>query len=310
METNQDKIMRWRKSFKSLLPAAWTRQLQNYYWTRHPKQLTNELYLEVLGKRINWKLPQDLNEKIQWLKLYSDTSHWSELADKYRVRQYVAGCGLSHLLNELYACYDSPNEIDITHLPESFVIKQNNACGDTLIVTNKTQTSNQEIQRYFFEKRKRRYGILSGEPHYLKIQTRIIAEKLLENTSAASTSLIDYKLLCFHGKAKCVLVCANRRGSECDLFTYDLNWRFLPECLPLIPGDIPRPRSLDTMIEAAEKLSQGFPFVRVDFFDIDGQAVFGEMTFTPAAGFINYFTPKFLLELGSYIQLPDSGKSV
>ena len=45
-----------------------------------------------------------------------------------------------------------------------------------------------------------------------------------------------------------------------------------------------KPACLDEMVEAAECLAEPFPFVRVDFYQQNGQAVFGEMTFTPAAG--------------------------
>ena len=49
------------------------------------------LYKRNLGKVANFNTPRDLNEKIQWLMFYTDTSIWSKLADKFAVRQYYSG---------------------------------------------------------------------------------------------------------------------------------------------------------------------------------------------------------------------------
>ena len=40
-----------------------------------------------------------------------------------------------------------------------------------------------------------------------------------------------------------------------------------------------KPAEFEEMRELAAKLSQGIPFVRVDFFDINGHVYFGEYTF-------------------------------
>lgn len=65
---------------------------------------------------------------------------------------------------------------------------------------------------------------------------------------------------------------------------YDMNWELHQEFLGrlAISGpDIEKPKSFELMRKIAEKLSTPFPFVRVDFYDIKGKPVFGEMTFTP-----------------------------
>lgn len=55
-----------------------------------PALLLKMRYYYVFRKRLDLKNPKDLNEKILWAKLYSDTSKWTQLADKYRVRDYVS----------------------------------------------------------------------------------------------------------------------------------------------------------------------------------------------------------------------------
>lgn len=58
-----------------------------YYACRDPVKLTRIRYRKMFGEEPNLKLPSTLNEKILWLNLFSDTSRWSLLADKYRVRK-------------------------------------------------------------------------------------------------------------------------------------------------------------------------------------------------------------------------------
>ena len=49
-------------------------------------------------------------------------------------------------------------------------------------------------------------------------------------------------------------------------------------------ADPPRPASLSAMIAAAEVLGAEFDFVRVDFYEVAGRPLFGEMTFYPGSG--------------------------
>ena len=289
----------------SIFVLSAKRKVRYYYWIKQPKRLSEKIYFAVFNNKINWENPQNFNEKIHWLKFYSDTSQWIKLADKYRVREYVIKCGFGHLLNELYAKYDCIDKIDISKLPSSFVLKANNGCGDALIVKDKSKITNEDVKKHFRETTKERYGVLTAEPHYLQIPTCIVAEKLLERDfSSVSSSLIDYKFLCFDGEVKSILVCFNRKNSYCDLLSYDADWNLTNNCIPPSSYEIPKPQSLSLMIEACEVLSKGFPIVRIDFYEVDKKPVFGEMTFTAGAGFINYYTSEFLDELGSYIKLP------
>lgn len=65
-----------------------------YLGKYHPKLLLQIRYYYVFRKKLNLKNPQDLNEKILWAKLYSDSTKWTELADKRLVRDYVEKLGL------------------------------------------------------------------------------------------------------------------------------------------------------------------------------------------------------------------------
>jgi hypothetical protein len=87
---------------------------------------------------------------------------------------------------------------------------------------------------------------------------------------------------------------------------FDLDWTLLPFSLefPSSGRAIPRPMNLETMISAARAFSQGFPFVRVDFYSMGVRVIFGEMTWYPAGG-LGRFTPDIYdLHVGEALTLP------
>ncbi|MDR2864793.1 MAG: hypothetical protein LBV68_04180 [Spirochaetaceae bacterium] len=274
-----------------------------FMWCKkHPKELTEKLYFEIFGKHLDWENPRDINEKIHWLKLCSNTTLWSKLADKYRVRKYVESKGLGHTLNELYFVYHNYRKIDISKLPDSFVMKVNNGSGDRLIVGDKKGYTNNQIQEHF--KTYHHFGVYTAEPHYLKIKPCIIAEKLLVDKNSPSEYLIDYRFWCFNGEIKFINVHAN--AGAIVYGTFNENWE-LWNVLSHENQNVMKamkPKSFDEMKKICAILGANIPFVRIDLYEINEQPVFGEMTFSPGAGFISHYTQEFLNELGSYLKLP------
>ena len=276
-----------------------------------PVYATKIHYRRVMGKELDLINPKDLNEKIQWLKLYSDTSKWPDLADKYRVRKYVEQCGLGYMLNDLYAVWKSPEDIDFEKLPKLFVLKTNNGSGDVIVVKDKSIINETLIRRELKQYLNRHFGVLSAEPHYLKIEPLIVCEKYLKESSSLSSSLIDYKFYCCFGKILALMVCFDRTiGVHAEKVIYDIeSWKPMYEYVKFeykssdTMKSIPKPKSLSEMLNAASILSKEFPLVRVDFYEIEGKPVFGEMTFTSDAGCIKYLTEEFLLKIGQMVDL-------
>ena len=273
------------------------------------KQIINYVYKKSTGKTMNWEHPVDFNEKINWLKLYSDTSLWTRCADKYKVRDYVKQKGYEDLLVPLLGKWDNTEDIDFIKLPNSFVLKTNHGSGDVIIVKDKKRANLDEIKKKLNQNLKTPYGKYQGESHYLGIQPCIIAEPLLLQNSSVSCSIIDYKVICFNGKPYCTLCFFNRKEGHYDFELHDLNWQCHPECLVFNEhsrdgkGRIEKPKSYDLMLKAASVLSKGFPQVRVDFYEIDGKPLLSELTFTTTGGCIRYLTDEFLKELGDQIVL-------
>ncbi len=272
--------------------------------------IINHNFNGILHRQLNWKDPKDINEKINWLKLYGNTTQWSYLADKYKVREYVKSKGLGDILIPQYDVYEQAKDIDFSKLPERFVLKTNHGSGDCIIVKNKSEIDEHDIRKKLKKALDERYGLYTGEPHYLKIKPLIIAEALLDNNELGfTTSLIDYKVWCFDGKPYSVWSCYSRTKKHTYVNTFDLEWNCHPETSVFNDhyrngeGKVPKPKLLNEMLRAAATLSQGFPVVRVDFYEVKGHLYFGEMTFTSNGGYMDYFSDNYLLEMGKQIVL-------
>lgn len=291
----------------------WT--LRNNYveWAQYhdPRRLANILYRDVFHKWIDWKNPKTLNEKINWLAFYTDTSLWSRCTDKYEVRNYVKEKGLEDILIPLYGKWDHAEDIDIDSLPDKFVLKPNNGNSDLIVVTDKSSIDREEIIKKLNRSGAGKF-IASAQPHYLSIKPCFIAEALLETDNPLG--LVDYKVKVFNGKPYCIGTWANRTPmtNTGDFGIYDLNWKPLIHWMSDKSKNttaIPRPKNLDKMLEYATILGKDFEQVRVDFYEVEGKVYFGELTFTSAAGRDNDFTEEALLEMGNQITLDPSKKT-
>ncbi len=264
------------------------------------------LYRLSLGKKLDWNNPKTFNEKLQWLKLYDRRQEYTTYVDKYKVREYIAKTIGEEYLIPLLGVWDNPDEIDFDKLPDQFVLKCNHNSGGICICKDKY---NFEIKRTKFQLKKwlkSDYWLYQREWPYKNVPRKIIAEKYMVDESE-SCSLRDYKFMCFDGKVKCSFVCSDRNTKEgLHVTFFDLDWKVLPfeRHYPSRKEGLPKPKCYDEMVELAEKLSKGIPFVRVDFYEINGKVYFGEFTFYPGSGF-EEFTPRLADEwLGSFIKLP------
>jgi len=273
--------------------------------------MINRRWKRVYGHRIDWKHPKDINEKMQWLVCFGDTSKWPICADKYRVREYLKEKGLESLAVKLYGVWDNADDIDYDSLPEKFVLKCNHDSGTCIIVDKRTSFNREEINQTLNKALSVQFGYINGEVYYNKIQPCIIAEEFLESKDTSfSSSLVDYKVWCFDGKPFCIWACHSRTKEGTYVNVYDLNWTAHPEYSVFTDhyrdgkGVVPKPKSFEQMMTAASILSEGFPEVRVDFYDVDGRLYFGELTFMTLFGQIDFYTESFLTVLGNHCKLP------
>lgn len=301
-------------SLTKFLQRKWQQIQMRYYAYRDPVKLCRIRYRQRFGKEPDLTNPRTRNEKVLWMMLFSDTSRWTQLADKYRVRQFVRERGLGWMLNELYAVWDSAAQIDLDdpRLPERFVLKTNNGYGDVTLVRDRQSADRKAIRSKFARALRRRYGRMTGERHYLDIRPRILAEKLLvADPENEQQGLTDYKFYCFDGEPRyCVVVYDQITPSQTTEELYEvpawrsLNHKILGFDRVAVHRNVPKPVSLERMLDAARTLANGFPLVRVDLYEIQGKPLFGEMTFSPASGMDRSYGEEFQREMGDRITLP------
>lgn len=262
------------------------------------------LFLMRTHKWPNLKNPKTFNEKTTWLKLhnYNHNELVSRCADKYAVREYVESKGCGEILNELYGVYNDFDEIDFDRLPKEYALKCTHGCAYNIIVDEKHPLDIDEARKKIHAWQKEKYGYATTELQYVKIKPRIIAEKYLCDEDGKMP--LDYKFYCMNGEVKCVLVCSER-DDKLRLSYYDLDWNRLPYEKESWSSkkDIDKLKNLKKMIEYAAKLSNGFPFVRVDLYNDNGKIIFGELTFTPACSCAPYYSKKGNKELGEMLEI-------
>ncbi len=268
-----------------------------------PELATKLLHFKNTGKWIDLENPRDFNEKLQWLKLNEDASLKAICADKYELYEYVRQNYTESILNKLVAVYETPDEIDWDSLPDKCAIKCTHGCGYNIVTKNKSELDVREVRKTLDGWLKEDYWKRSLELHYRLITPRIIVEEYIETEQGDLP--LDYKIYCFNGVPKLVLVCSERE-SKVKLDFFDLDWNRLNIGHKSDESNkvVRKPSCFDEMILHAEALAKPFTFVRADFYDKDGVPVFGELTFTPAANMAKYYNAYGLVYLGGLLNLP------
>lgn len=284
----------------------WRKRVQIKTFHTNPQKLAIKEYKKVLGSKPNLREPKNLIEKIIWLQFNSDTSLWTLCADKYRVRKFVEEKKLGSILTKLYGVWEDASQIDFSTLPDKYVLKTNNSCGQIIIVRDNSTADKAAIISKLNDWLKQGYGYANAQIHYTRIQPCIIAEELIEVPKG--NTLTDYKIWCFNGEPECILVCNDREPDKgiYSVSMYDTEWnnisqKALNPASPHFDGkEVEKPKHLSKMLEMAGVLSTDFPEVRVDLYNIDGQIIFGELTFTTGYGSYN---KDFYEYLGSKVRL-------
>lgn len=301
-------------NYKKLIKSQKLRQrILNLLSFIPDKTMLGLQYYIKQGKKLNLLYPKKYTEKIQWYKLYYKNPLLVQCVDKYEVREYVISKGLKGILNECYGVYDNVDEINFSKLPNKFVLKDTIGGGSrSVIIVNDKIEMNMELVRKQMQKwLNEPHNIKNGGrewPYYTGKKHRILIEKYIDS-DADKGGLIDYKFFCFNGKPQYLYVIADRcMGKNAGIGIYNSNFEKLPykrlDERPL-ERTIEKPQNYEQMLEIAKKLSEDFPHVRVDLYNQDGKILFGETTFYPGSGYMQFEPEEFDLILGDTFVLPD-----
>lgn len=263
------------------------------------------LFKKLMGHSLNLHNPRTFNEKLQWLKLYNRNPLYTTLVDKYAVKKWVADkIGEQYIIPTL-GVWDKFEDIDFDRLPDQFVLKCTHDSGGLIVVKNKKMLDFVSAKAKIRVSLKRNFYYVGREWPYKNVPPRIIAEEFLDDNGHVP---VDYKVYCFNGEPYKVMLCLDRDKDEpTKFYSFDFKWNLLRHNIrgKMAPEGftLPKPQSLDLMYECAKKLSKGIPFVRVDFYDLNGHMYFGEMTFYPDSGFDSAILPEINQLYGSMINL-------
>ncbi len=263
------------------------------------------LYRLAMGQRLDLANPVTFNEKLQWLKLYDRRAEYTAWVDKYRVREHVAKTIGEECLVPLLGVWDDPEDIDFDALPDRFVLKCTHNSGQGMCICKDKAALNIDTVKKNLRKGLRQDYFRGGrEWPYKNVPHRIVAEEYLEDTTG---ELRDYKLMCFGGKVEATFVCSDRFSDKgMHLTILDRDWNVLPikRKYPAVESEVPCPATYDQMVAYAERLAQGIPFMRVDFYEVNGRLYFGEITFFPGSGLEKFYPAEGDRFFGDKLSLP------
>lgn len=274
--------------------------------------LSDKKYIELnyeytFGRKINLEHPKEYNEKLNWLKLYDRQEKYTNMVDKYAVKNIVGEKIGNEYIIPTIGVWDRFEDIDFTVLPNSFVIKTTHDSGGVVIVKDKEKIDLNEVKKKINKSLKRDYYRLWREWPYKNVKRRIIVEEYLEDNN--DKELRDYKFFCFDGKPFIMFIAGNRQKNDEDTYFdfYDMNGTHLN-----IKNGHPNsrvqphlPKNFKKMKELATIISKGIPQVRIDFYEVNGKVYFGEITLFHFAGFVDFEPQKWNNILGNKINLED-----
>lgn len=215
--------------------------------------------------------------------------------------------------NECYGIYDCVDDNEWESLPSKFVIKHNlsgEGLGTILVFDKNTLDleNMKETLRSWIDEcplKRARAGLWIFENR----KAQILFEKLLIDDE--NGDLPDYKFFCFNGRVYCSYLIRNSTTKtnrhDGELGILDRDFRLLHASAAdfhVIIEQPDKPKNYDKMVEIAEKLSEPFPHVRVDLYNLDGKILFGELTFFSNTGPSNHVPESFDYELGKQFILP------
>lgn len=252
--------------------------------------------------KLNLSDPQTFSEKIQWLKLYGNLEDFGKYVDKYEVREYVEEKIGSKYLIPLITVYEKGDYIELNTLPKSFMIKATHGSGWNLKIDDKSQITEDQINKIFNSWLNSNYYKMTSESNYKNIKPRVVVEEILGENGG---NLEEYKFFCFQGVPQFIQYDEYIHNDRYrDL--YDLEWNKLDVIFKYenLKSPVKKPENLDKLTKVAKLLSEDFNFARIDLYSVnDKEIYFGEITLTPGGGYQKFSDIEFDKQLGKLLDL-------
>ena len=264
-------------------------------------------YHSILGKWPNIEHPHSFNEKLQWIKIHDRKPEFTMMADKLRAKEFVADLLGNQYIVPTYAVWDKVEDIDLDKLPDKFVIKCNHDSGSVVVCRDKSVFDEVKMHDKLSAAMKKNGFWYGREWPYKNIKRQIFAEEYLEDSQ--STKIRDYKFFCFNCVPKFVYISEGLEDhSTANIAFYDFEGNEMPfhrddykqfENQPIMP------QTMNLMVELSKKIAENVPspFVRIDFYSVNGRVYFSEITFTPCSGYMPFSPRLWDYKVGEWLDL-------
>lgn len=263
-----------------------------------------------------------LSAKIRWRMAFDRNPLHAMLQDKLAVKSYAQERGVPTA--EVLFKTDNPEEIPFDQLPGKCFIKANHGCnwnilksgneyynfvnGEEIITRDgfyvtghlsAKRLASEEVREICSQWLNQRYRPV--EWAYNHIRPMIFGERIIEPQPGKET--MDYRCFAFRGKVAAISIGSPSMRKKNENIFFDANWNkiTLENNFEKEPETIPeKPPFLAGMVAAANRLGNGFDFLRIDFFADQHQCYLSEITIYPNGGQDNRPTSdeRFNLYLG------------
>lgn len=283
----------------------------NLFTRKLLQYLPDKLFIKIKFyhhfKRVpNLKNPQTYNEKLQWLKLNDRRPEYTKMVDKFEAKKFVSSIIGDEYVIPSYGVWDSFDDIDFKNLPNKFVLKTTHDCGGVVICKDKNSFDKVKAKEFLEKHMKYNYFYEGREWPYKDVKPRILAEPYMENIDTGD--LKDYKVFAFNGVAKALYIASDRQSNneetKFDFFDMDYNKLDIRNGHPNSKYDYDKPIFLSEMKLISEKITKGYPHIRVDFYEVNGKLYVGELTLFHMSGFAPFEPNSWDYEFGRWIALP------
>lgn len=274
-------------------------------WMTDEAHIKENFRLEF-GREIDLDNPKTFNEKLQWLKLNDRQPEYAQMVDKYESKKIVEKLvGSSYVIPVVGGPWNKFDEINFDELPEEFVLKTTHDCGGVYICKDKRKLNLSQVRKFINGHLNRNYYMTCREWPYKNVKPRIFAEKYM--CDMGNEILPVYKVFTFNGEPRVIQLIINDKTKKETVDYFNTKWERLPfrQNFPNSKCDLKKPEKLDEILKLACRLNSSNPFLRTDFYVINGQVFFSEFTFYSDAGMAKFEPAEWDYILGEWIKLPE-----
>jgi hypothetical protein len=258
----------------------------------------------------------------------------ADFADKVRAKEVVARLVGREYAVETLAVFDDAASIRTEGLPEEFVVKVSHATKGIVFVRRDAPADARlpepggprlrlSVRPEAFDVGRARevlagwlaepHGVRFGEWAYSVHPPRIVVEPMLRTTEGEPVR--DVKLHVMNGRVATYMIIEEGPDGPTlsDRYLRDgtrlahVRWKsFYGPLSDPLEEPLPTPRTIDEMIDVAERVAAETDYVRVDMLDLGDRCVIGELTNYPASGLGKMTPASFARWLGRQWKLPAS----